>query len=96
MDSVRGWAMVTAAFASMFVSFGIAYSFGAFLEPMAAEFGASRGAASVLFALTSLTYFGLGALSGVAVDRYGPRRVLLVGGIALGAGMTATSQAGAL
>src|SRR4051812_33884396 len=96
VDSVRGWVMVTAAFAAMFTSFGIAYSFGAFLEPMAAEFGASRGAASVLFALTSLTYFGLGALSGVAVDRYGPRRVLLVGGIALGAGMTATSQAGAL
>jgi MFS family permease len=96
VDSVRGWVMVTAAFAAMFTSFGIAYSFGAFLEPMAEEFGASRGTTSVFFALTSLTYFGLGALSGVAVDRYGPRRVLMVGGIALGAGLTATSQAGEL
>ena len=88
--------MVAAAFAAMFASFGIAYSFGAFLEPMAEEFGAGRGATSTFFALTSLTYFGLGALSGVAVDRYGPRRVLLAGGIALGAGMAATSQAGEL
>ena len=96
VDSRRGWMMVTAAFAAMFTSFGIAYSFGAFLEPMAEEFGSSRGTTSVFFALTSLTYFGLGALSGVAVDRYGPRRVLLVGGIALGAGLTATSQAGEL
>ncbi|MDP9428749.1 MAG: MFS transporter [Actinomycetota bacterium] len=96
VDSVRGWVMVTAAFAAMFASFGIAYSFGAFLEPMAEEFGASRGTTSVFFALTSLTYFGLGAVSGVAVDRYGPRRVLLVGGIALGAGLAATSQAGEL
>ncbi|SFT89400.1 Cyanate permease [Geodermatophilus amargosae] len=88
--------MVAAAFAAMFASFGIAYSFGAFLEPMAEEFGAGRGTTSVFFALTSLTYFGLGALSGVAVDRYGPRRVLLVGGIALGAGLAATSQAGEL
>ncbi|WP_093581678.1 MFS transporter [Geodermatophilus amargosae] len=96
VDSVRSWVMVAAAFAAMFASFGIAYSFGAFLEPMAEEFGAGRGTTSVFFALTSLTYFGLGALSGVAVDRYGPRRVLLVGGIALGAGLAATSQAGEL
>lgn len=96
VDSVRGWVMVGAAFAGMFVSFGIAYSFGAFLEPMAEEFGAGRGATSVFFALTSLTYFGLGALSGVAVDRHGPRRVLLVGAIALGAGLAATSRAGEL
>ncbi|MDK3256975.1 MFS transporter [Blastococcus capsensis] len=96
VDSIRGWVMVAAAFAAMFVSFGIAYSFGAFLEPMAEEFGSGRGTTSVFFALTSLTYFGLGALSGVAVDRYGPRRVLLVGALALGAGLAATSQAGEL
>lgn len=96
LDSARGWVMVAAAFAGMFTAFGIAYSFGAFLGPMADEFGASRGATSVFFALTSLTYFGLGALSGVAVDRYGPRRVLLVGGLALGGGLAATSQAGEL
>ena len=96
VDSARGWVMVAAAFAGMFTAFGIAYSFGAFLEPMADEFGASRGTTSVFFALTSLTYFGLGALSGVAVDRYGPRRVLLVGGLALGGGLAATSQAGEL
>ncbi|MCZ2826185.1 MULTISPECIES: MFS transporter [unclassified Modestobacter] len=96
VDSARAWVMVAAAFAGMFVSFGIAYSFGAFLEPMAEEFGSSRGTTSAFFALTSLTYFGLGALSGVAVDRYGPRRVLLVGGVALGVGLAATSQAGEL
>jgi MFS family permease len=96
VESARSWVVVAAAFAAMFASFGIAYSFGAFLEPMAEEFGTGRGATSTFFALTSLTYFGLGALSGVAVDRYGPRRVLLAGGIALGAGLAATSQAGEL
>jgi MFS family permease len=96
VDSVRSWVMVAAAFAAMFVSFGIAYSFGAFLEPMAEEFGSGRGTTSVFFALTSLTFFGLGALSGVAVDRYGPRPVLLVGALALGAGLAATSVAGEL
>jgi MFS family permease len=84
--------MVAAAFAAMFTSFGIAYSFGAFVQPMSEEFDASRGTTAVFFSLTSLTYFGLGALSGIAVDRFGPRRVLAVGGIALGAGLAATSQ----
>ena len=96
VESVRGWVVVGAAFAGMFVSFGIAYSFGAFLEPMAEEFGSGRGTTSVFFALTSLTFFGLGALSGVAVDRFGPRPVLLVGALALGAGPAATSVAGEL
>ncbi|MGY1915212.1 MFS transporter [Blastococcus sp. SYSU DS0973] len=96
VDSVRSWVMVAAGFAGMFVTFGIAYSFGAFLGPMAEEFGSGRGMTSAFFALTSLTYFGLGALSGVAVDRYGPRRVLLVGAVALGAGLAATSVAGEL
>ena len=88
--------MVAAAFVAMSTAFGIAYSFGAFLGPMAEEFGAGRGTTSVLFAVTSLLYFGFGALSGVAADRYGPRRVLLVGAVALGAGLIATSRAGEL
>ncbi|RBY90241.1 MFS transporter [Blastococcus sp. TBT05-19] len=96
VDSGRSWVVVAAAFAGMFVSFGILYSFGAFLGPMAEEFGSGRGATSSVFALTSLTYFGLGALSGAAVDRYGPRRVLAVGALALGAGLVATSLAAEL
>ena len=63
--------MVGAAFAAMFTAFGIAYSFGAFFEPMADEFGSGRGATSVF---SSLTYSGLGAVSGAAVEgQYGSR-----------------------
>ena len=93
LDSAPGWVAVGGGFVAMFTAFGIAYSFGAFFGPMADEFGSGRGATSAFFALTSLTYFGLGALSGAAVDRYGPRRVLLIGAAALGLGLIATSQA---
>jgi MFS family permease len=96
LDSRRAWLIVAAGFASMFTAFGIVYSFGAFFEEMRAELGASRGAAAALFSLTSLAFFGLGGVSGAAADRFGPRRVLLVGALAFGVGLTATARAGSL
>ncbi|MGH2969942.1 MAG: MFS transporter, partial [Solirubrobacteraceae bacterium] len=96
LDSGRGWAVVAAAFASLLTAFGIAYSFGAFLEEMRAEFGAGRGAAAALFSLTSLLYFGLGGLTGTAADRFGARRVLLVGAVALSLGLVGAARAGSL
>ena len=96
LDSRRAWTVAGAAFAAMFVAFGIAYSYGAFLEDLRAEFGASRAIGAVFFSLTSLLYFGLGAISGPALDRFGPRRVLLVGAAALALGLVATARAGSL
>ena len=85
LDSPRAWGVVAAAFAALFVAFGIAYSYGAFLEEMRADFGVGRAAGATFFSLTSLLYFGLGGVSGAAGDRFGQRRVLLVGASA-GAG----------
>jgi MFS family permease len=96
LDSPRAWGVVAAAFAAMFVAFGIAYSYGAFLDEMRAEFGVGRAAGAAFFSLTSLLYFGLGGVSGAASDRFGPRRVLLVGAAALGLGLVVTAHAGSL
>jgi MFS family permease len=96
LDSPRAWGVVAAAFAAMFVAFGIAYSYGAFLDEMREDFGVGRAAGAAFFSLTSLLYFGLGGVSGAASDRFGPRRVLLVGAAALGLGLVVTSQAGSL
>ena len=46
-----GWVVVAAAFAVTFVGFGNAYTFSAFLPPLQAEFGASRGSVSLVFSL---------------------------------------------
>ena len=96
LDSPRAWGVVAAAFAAMFVAFGIAYSYGAFLDEMRDDFGVGRAAGAAFFSLTSLLYFGLGGLSGAASDRYGPRRVLLLGAAALGLGLVVTARAGSL
>ena len=96
LDSARGWGVVAAAFAAMFVAFGIAYSYGAFLDEMRADFGIGRAAGATFFSLTALLYFGLGGFAGAAGDRFGQRRVLLVGAVAIGAGLVVTSRAASL
>lgn len=96
LDGRRAWLVAAAAFAAMFTTFGIAYSFGAFLVPVSEELGSGRPATSGVFSLTTLAFFALGALSGPAVDRFGPRRVVLVGAAALGLGLLLMSNAHAL
>jgi MFS family permease len=93
LDSAPGWVSVGAAFLSMAAVFGVAYSFGAFFAPMAAEFGTGSGATSLVFSITACCWFLLGSVSGRAVDRFGPRPVLLVGALALAGGLLVTSAA---
>jgi MFS family permease len=83
--------VVVATFLSTFTLFGIAYSFGAFFSSMAEEFGAGRGATSLMFSITAFLYFGLGMLSGRAADRFGPRPILAVGAVVIGVGLMLTS-----
>jgi MFS family permease len=89
----QAWLVVAAAFTSMFTVFGAVYSFGAFFEPMSREFGIGQGLTSVLFAVTAFCYFGLGAVSGAIADRVGPRRVVLLGAVAMAAGLALTAVA---
>ena len=96
VDGGRAWSIVGAGFVSMFAVFGVAYSFGPFFEPMADEFGASTGATSAVFSITAFVYFLLGSVSGLAADRFGPRRVLLVGAGAMGSGLFLTSRVDSL
>jgi MFS family permease len=93
LDSAQGWVTVGAAFVAMAAVFGVAYSFGAFFAPMAAEFGTGSGATSLVFSVTACCWFLLGSVSGRAVDRFGPRPVLLVGAVALVGGLLVTSAA---
>ena len=91
VDSRRAWLTVAAAFLAGFVVFGITYSFGAFVDPMAAEFHASRTATSALFSITGLTFYALGSVSGHLSDRLGPRIVVSAGAVLLSAGLVSTA-----
>ena len=92
LDSGRAWIVVVAAFLSMFVAFGIVYSFGAFFDSMAEDFGTGKGATALMFSITTAWYFGLGLVSGKAADRFGPRPVLITAAAVLGAALLLTSR----
>jgi len=96
LDSPRAWIVVGAAFLSMFVVYGIVYSFGAFFDSMAEDFGAGKGATALMFSITTAWYFGLGLVSGKAADRYGPRPLLLVAAAVLGVALLLTSRVHAI
>jgi MFS family permease len=92
----RGWRVVAAAFGVTFVGFGAAYTFSAFLGPLQAEFGASRGSVSLVFSLAGFLYFGLGILSGPLADRWGARPLAVFGMVVTGAGLAAAGLAHSL
>lgn len=96
VDSGRAWLVVLATFLASFVSLGTAYSFGAFFDDMADEFGTARGATAVVFGVTTFAFFWLSLLTGWAVDRIGPRPILAVGALALLGGLLATSRVDSL
>jgi MFS transporter, OFA family, oxalate/formate antiporter len=57
LDSARAWVVVFAGFVGSFVAFGITYSFGVFLNPLALEFHASHAAMSTLFSTITVLSF---------------------------------------
>ena len=91
-----GWFVVAAAFAVTFVGFGSAYTFSAFVESLQKDFAASRGSVSLVFSLAGFLYFGLGIVSGPLADRWGSRRLAVVGMILTGTGLAIASAARSL
>ena len=93
-DSRSAWFVVAAAFIAGFVVFGVMYSFGAFFEPMAAEFHANRTATSAFFSITGLVFYMSGSFTGHLSDRFGPRIVVGTGAVVMGASLMLTASIG--
>ncbi|MEM9516957.1 MAG: MFS transporter [Actinomycetota bacterium] len=96
LDSRRSWMIAVATFTSTFAVFGVAYSFGAFFDPMAEEFDAGSGETALFFSLTTFLYFMLGLVTGRWSDHVGPRPVLATGAAAMLGGLWITSVANSL
>lgn len=91
-----GWFVVAAAFAVTFVGFGSAYTFSAFVESLQTDFAASRGSVSLVFSLAGFLYFALGIVSGPLADRWGSRRLAVIGMILIGLGLALAGTARSL
>jgi len=75
-----GWRVVLAACLGVMAGFGslFVYTFSVFVKPLAAEFGWSREAISSGFAIAAVTLGVISPLLGRWIDRFGPRRIILV------------------
>jgi len=93
VEPPQAWTVVWAAFVCVAVIFGVAYSFAAFFRSFGAEFSADRADVSLVFGLSGLIYFLLGAGAGMLADRFGPRAVCAAGMVIIAAGLLASSFA---
>lgn len=75
-----GWWMVIASF-FLYVYFGgtVGYGFTAFFNPIMTTFGWTRAEISLGFSLRSIEIGLLDPFIGMAIDRFGPRRAILLG-----------------
>ena len=91
-----GWVVVAAGALMGCVALGSTFSLAVFLQPMSEATGWSRtgisSAMTIVFLTMGVGGFGWGALT----DRFGPRIVVLSGGILLGLGIALASRAGTL
>lgn len=82
----RGWEVVAAAFAVLFLSYGLQFSYGVFVGGMAADLGWSRAETALPYSIYVFVYSALSAATGRATDRFGPRPVIATGALLLGLG----------
>ena len=75
-----GWRVVLAACLGVMAGFGslFVYTFSVFVKPLAAEFGWTREAISNGFGIAAVTLGLISPLLGRWIDRFGPRRIILV------------------
>ena len=93
MKIFYGWVIVGAGIVVTCIGFGAMLSLSVFLQPMVSAMGWSRTDVSTA-ALLNWLCMGIGAfLWGAISDRFGPRSVILTGGILLGLGMVLASRA---
>ncbi|HEX3412185.1 MAG TPA: MFS transporter, partial [Stellaceae bacterium] len=88
--------MLGGAFAAFTVSAGIMHSYAVFLLAFIEEFRWSRAETSIAYSVSQLVAGGSSPLVGAMVDRLGPRRLLVLGGVLLFAGLVGSALISAL
>jgi len=86
-----GWVIVGVGFITLGLAYGVWYSFSVFFVAVLNEFGWSRSLAAGAFSLFAIVHGVTGPFVGGMVDRFGPRRVILVGSLLLGFGLALCS-----
>ncbi|SFA85906.1 Predicted arabinose efflux permease, MFS family [Collimonas sp. OK607] len=87
------WLMLTCFGMILFLCIGQRHSFGLYLRPMTMDLGWDRATFSFAIALQNLVWGISQPFTGMLADRYGARRIFIVGGIFYALGLYGMSQA---
>src|SRR5947208_15152060 len=90
------WMQLVMGIVCMAVIANLQYGWTLFVNPIADEYGWSKAAIQVAFTIFVLTETWLVPIEGYLVDRFGPRPVVLVGGLLCGIGWVMNSFADTL
>jgi len=91
----HGWVIVVAFFIFGTTVMGIRLSFGVFFKSIENEFNLSRAATSTVVSLSTILGIAFAILGGWALDRYGPRIIVFLMGLATGTSLLLTGQTNA-
>ena len=95
-SSRQSWLLLSAAFLTFAVGAACMHSYTVFLIAFIEAFGWTRGEASIAYSVSQMVGGATSPLVGVLVDRLGPRRMVLLGGVLLSAGLLCSATAHAL
>jgi len=87
-----GWVVVAAFLFINTTLYGIDFSFGVFFKSIESEFDLTRAATSGVFSIYMVLGIAFAILGGWALDRYGPRIIILLMGLFTGLSLLLTSQ----
>ena len=87
-----GWIILAVCFVAMVLSNGTHSSFSVFYVKILKEFGWTRASTASIFSVVVVTYGLTAPFVGTLVDRFGARKVLLIGGTILSLGMVFCSK----
>jgi MFS transporter, OFA family, oxalate/formate antiporter len=83
----HSWLLLAGAFTAFTIGAGLMHSYAVFLIAFIEAFGWSRGETSIAYSVSQMVAGISSPLVGVLVDRIGPRRLLLLGGLLLVLGL---------
>lgn len=91
-----GWVIIVVSFSTLFFTHGIRFSFGVFYVAMLQEYSWGRGETAGAFSLYMVIHAFFAMVTGVLIDRFGPRTLFPLGATVLAMGLAASSRIGAI
>ena len=89
-----GWIIVGATFVLLMIMAGVTYSTPVLFRFFEADFAIGRAEASLLFSVSQLAAFVVGAVAGGLAEKLGPRLVVGGGVVVMAAGLAGAAMAG--